>query len=369
MVTLYRVVPALALAILLLWIFYPHASDAKRIIAACDNAPEKSTCYETEVPALYPTKSIPELFTLVREIREKDRDYQFCHVLAHKLGEAIVAENPHGWIDAFALNPRDGLCSNGFLHGLVVGRFRNATLTAEEITAHLPDFTRACTNSSWAHVDRAICMHGIGHLFVFITDADMHEAVRLCNAITRSASEFEKVCLEGVFMQIFQTLEPEDEALIRSLDTAPTRETYRTFCRAFPSDAAGACMREAWSLFSDDLRSGRGIKEFCTGHPGDGDVACYETVATIIARLSLGEPERVARVCESFPSSISCLGIYAQAILEEDRGRVADAVAVCENDDSCRRHLAERAGFLLGNERGPLCAMLSDVRDRCLQVP
>jgi hypothetical protein len=128
-----------------LYIFAPRsAADAGAIVNECAKESDSVECYERVVPALYPAYSIPEVFDILREIRTIDPTYQFCHVLSHKLGEKVVAENPAAWIDAIPLNPGDGMCSNGFIHGVVGGRFRADVLDKEMLEALLPDFRVAC---------------------------------------------------------------------------------------------------------------------------------------------------------------------------------------------------------------------------------
>src|SRR3989344_5149598 len=107
-----------------------YAQDASEV---CVAESDRAACYEREVAGLYPEVPVARVFGVVREIRARDRSYQFCHVLAHKLGERVVAEDPERWLDAIPLNPEDGLCSNGFIHGVIVGRFRAEVLDAETL--------------------------------------------------------------------------------------------------------------------------------------------------------------------------------------------------------------------------------------------
>src|SRR4051812_42345013 len=83
-------------------------ATAKSIVADCSDLHDKATCYETEVPSLYPKMDALEIFDVLRKIRKLDTSYQFCHVAAHKVGGRIVAEDPNKWMDALRLNPTDG---------------------------------------------------------------------------------------------------------------------------------------------------------------------------------------------------------------------------------------------------------------------
>ncbi|MBX4192236.1 hypothetical protein KW798_01995, partial [Candidatus Parcubacteria bacterium] len=117
---------------------------AKQAVDECAGAKDKPSCYEKTVPALFPQYSVSEIFKVVRTVRAMDSSYQFCHVLAHKVGEAAVAADPDKWIDLMSLNPTDGLCSNGFIHGVIGGRFRAEVLDDETIAKLLPQFEMAC---------------------------------------------------------------------------------------------------------------------------------------------------------------------------------------------------------------------------------
>lgn len=343
-----------------LWPDAGVADTAAEFVAKCANHERGSMwCYEQEVPKLYPERSASEIFEVIREIRERDRSYQFCHVLAHKLGELVVAEDVAAWLDAIPLNPTDGMCSNGFIHGVIVGRFRNDTLDEKTLQKTIPDFARACEpRPNWrpSGLDQAICYHGMGHLFMFITGADINRSLSVCDAITRSPTgNFERVCREGVFMQTYQPLEPDDFALLELLPEKPTRDNYRRLCAPYDDDDEGACLREAWPFFRDDIIAGR-VAEFCSGQPNEAEEnKCYESALTIIGRQMLGDSTQSAAACDTVPTPRrgECYTIVAQAILEEDRRQGDEAIAFCEQGGEAVAHvcissLVSRASWLFG---------------------
>lgn len=365
-------------------VFWPQSAalgSASELVALCkDHEGGSMACYEKEVPKLYPGKSVPEIFEIIREIRRRDPGYQFCHVLAHKLGEVTVAENPSAWIDAIPLNPPDGICSNGFIHGVIVGRFRNDALDDKTLNKTVPDFARACEpRDDWAPtgLDQAICYHGMGHLFMFITNADIGKSLEVCDAITRSPTgNFERVCREGVFMQTYQPLEPDDFALLELLPEKPTRENYRRLCASYDDEDEGACLREAWPLFREDIVKGN-VEEFCSGQPNHAEERkCYDSSLTIIGRQTIGNLDHSAAACDAVPRDWqgTCYTIVAQAILEEDRTRGEDALAFCERApqriaDSCIATIASRSTWLFGAEspvRADFCELVAARGQRCI---
>lgn len=356
------------------WFFprFDNTARAAAIVEIC--AAEKDPfCYEREIPALYPGLPLDEVFAVIREVRDLDPSYQFCHVAAHKLGEVAVAEDPAKWLDLIPQNPRDGLCSNGFIHGLIVGRFRNDTLDTPTLENTIPDFARACEpRPDWSpsRLDQAICYHGMGHLFMFITNADIRKSLDVCARIAESPTgNFMRVCREGVFMQIYQPLEPDDYALIELLPEKPTRGNYRRLCAAYGNSAdEGACLREAWPFFREEILTGTGIEAFCSGQPNAAEEdACYESATTIIGRQLLHDAEKAAAACRAVPIArhAPCFSVVAQAILEEDRREGERALAFCARApdavrDACASTLASRARWLFGAspEREQFCALL-----------
>ncbi len=334
----------------------PHALAAD-LISSCAGVEAKDKCYEQTIPAFYPEYSVAEIFSVIRAVREQDKKYQFCHVLAHKVGERVVAEDPSGWVDAMAQNPSDGLCSNGFIHGVVGGRFRAEVLDDSTIDSLVADFTRACEpRPKWvaSELDRAICYHGMGHLYDFITDADLEKALELCARTTPEI--YSRVCVEGVFMQIYQPLEPDDYALIERLPVKLTQESVRPFCTTFGDPKfVGACLRESWPLWSEEIRNGTAVPVFCSGQPNsEQERFCYESVSALIGRTSLADPTKSFNACAHFPEQFksTCLFASALAILEEQRTDSARAVAYCAEtgtfEEGCLAHLASRAHYVFG---------------------
>lgn len=354
--------------------------EVQRIVQECKSAEDRALCYEREVPRLFPRLSLPEVFEVIRQIRREDPTYQFCHVLAHNLGRDAVANDPARWIDLMPQNPFDGLCSNGFIHGVIIGRFRDAVLDNATLAQALPDLERACEpRENWAPtpLDRSICYHGMGHLFDFITDADLQKSLDLCKRIDREPTQdFEGICKAGVFMQIYQPLEPEDYALIKKLPIQPDAANYRKICYSFKDPAAqGACLREAWPLFFEELKTGKGVVKFCSGEPNlTEEDLCYVGVATIIGRQLLDDPAAVASACDAFPKDYmgKCYLAGAQAVIEEDRTRSDEAIALCNRGPVatfCIQNLLNRRDFLFApgsRERDAFCSALpSPYREDC----
>lgn len=366
---------ALVLGIALVAILRPSASIAAEIVSKCASETERATCYENTVPKLYPEKSIPEVFDIVREIRASDPSYQFCHVLAHKLGRDAALVHGDEWLSLMPLNPPDGMCSNGFMHGLIIGHFRDATLDDAALERAIPDFARACEPTpEWqpTSLDQAICYHGLGHLFMFITFGDIPKSLTVCARVSHSPTgDFSRVCREGVFMQIYQPLEPDDYALIDALPEKPTKENYRRLCSAYTPEDEGACLREAWPLFREEIFKGAGASTFCAGQPNRTEEDfCYESVTTIVGRMLLDSADQAKNVCDTMPEERQelCYLSVAQSFIEEDRSASDQALTFCKGAPervavACARTLLDRINFYFGSQseyRSNFCRAINE---------
>ncbi|MEI6863805.1 MAG: hypothetical protein WCK46_00320 [Candidatus Adlerbacteria bacterium] len=349
----------------------------------CAQKPDSAGCYERTVPRLLYVVPVTDVFSVIREIQTQDTSYRFCHVLAHNIGQDEVARDTGAWVSLMHKNPPDSVCSNGYIHGIIVGRFHAAELPPEQIDAIEPDLARACEPAAdWSptNLDKAMCYHGMGHVLTFITGADMPRAVSYCKkiAIKTNGEDYSQTCISGVFMQIFQPLEPEDYELIERLPAKPTRDTLAQFCGAYKTEEERSlCFGEGWPLFRDDLKTAAGVQAFCTTVKDSAtQTNCYRTALTIGARTSLGQPEKQMAVCSALPGALGqeCFGILAEAFVEEDRTQGPAAAAICTHageqySESCFGYLANLANFTFGSDtvnREKLCAVLPEsMRQQC----
>jgi len=359
---------------------------AAEVFAVCSDAPHRPTCYEQEVPKLLSSISMEDAFVVVRRIQQTDPSYRFCHVLGHKLGEQEVAKDPTNWFDVIPRCPSDGLCSNGCIHGAAVERFNKEVFSDEEIEAAIPDLKRACEAREGYNptpLDQAICYHGIGHMNVHLTSARVEKSLEICDrvAVKEDGRDFERVCDEGVFMQLFQPLEPEDFALVEQLPVQPTKENLAQFCKDNGRDAeeAAACWREGWPFYSQEMHTPEGLTAFCdTGMGIEAENRCYDTTLSIIGRSSLDDPDAASRLCSGLAAArqAQCFAIAAGAILEEDRTQGPAAAAFCgnapteSNREACYDRLTSTATFVFhptDPKLRELCSALpTPWHDRCV---
>ncbi len=352
-------------------------SYAQQMVELCKDAPHRPTCYETEVPKLVRDISTVEIFDVVRQIRVLDSEYLYCHVLAHNLGKYEVSLDPDKWLDVVATGPTDGLCSNGFAHGAIVTRFSDEDLSKEEFDAALDDLAIACEGREGfdpTDLTKAICYHGIGHVLIHMTLAKVNESLEACEIISQKddGRDYRQVCTEGIYMQLFQPLEPEDYALVDMLSYAPTKENLKKFCSDFSNNDTqyGACWREAWPLFDEQLDTGAGIENYCGQLSVSQDrEQCFVSAFTIVGRSGLSTPEKMAQTCNGVSSQYQgmCFSRSANAFPEEDPQLIKEGVAFCARAEAknaqneCYKFLARVASFNFHKDSpafNELCAAL-----------
>ena len=358
---------------------------AKEMVELCKDSPYRPLCYEKEVPKLVSILPTERIFEVVRAIRTHDPEYLYCHVLAHNLGKYEVSLDPDSWLNVLATGPTDGLCSNGFAHGAIVTRFNDEDLSKEEFDAALGDLAIACEERegfSPTELSKAICYHGIGHVLIHMTLAKVNESLEACEIISQKEDgrDYRQVCTEGVYMQLFQPLEPEDFALVDMLPYAPTKDNLKKFCSDFSSNDTqyGACWREAWPLYGTSMYESDGIFEYCSAlTPAQDRESCFVSAFTINGRHGLGTPEKMAKTCNGVPEEYQgmCFARGANAFPEEDPSLVKNGVAFCalateeEAQNECYTFLANVASFNFHPESPAfeeLCSLLpSEFENRC----
>ncbi len=354
---------------------------ARVIVTWCayDNSFEKVRCYEEYVTKLYPRLSVSDIFSVVRSVRVFDSSYINCHPLAHKIARMVVSEDPRSWQEVLHYNP-DDVCSNGFLHEAISSRFKGVKPTESEIAALLPRVTDACSlpNSRYRSLfDRALCYHGLGHLFLFLTEARVDDALALCDVVADPPMLLYRSCIRGVFMQIFQPVEQEDHDLLQVLAPLPTRETYRDFCAKFSnSEHEGVCLREAWVLYEEEVLYKGGTMSFCRRQPdNEQKMLCERALMRLIGRY-VHPDSSIVKEClkfDVFSKRVDCISLAAEVKLIEDRSAHKKAIAFCrargeEYAFLCEQSLAERTGDIYGisEEGSKLCAaFLPTLREAC----
>ncbi len=328
---------------------------ARAVVTDCKSVDYRPLCYEKKIPALMDRGlSMEKAFAVTSEVQILDPDYHYCHVLAHNISAKETAKDPSKWRYVVARAP-SGMCGNGGLHGAFQERFRTDALPNAAMGELLPELRGTCDpRSGWAptFLERSSCMHGIGHLTMYITSADINKSIALCEtlAFTSPIEDFRRTCIDGAFMQIFQPLEPEDKGLVEKI--APTAEKRAGFCARFTGLARTSCIKESWPLVVDTLSTPKGFTALCA--PLEKEAEEYRYCTSGLVYVVFGRFEyntgKMIKLCAQLPEGLKkiCVSRTASRFIETDWRNIPQALSVCssasaDTKDACYTELIEFA--------------------------
>lgn len=139
--------------------------------------------YRSILQAFENTENYPEVFSR-------------CHQVVHFIGQYAYKTNP----DVRSLYQNgSSVCWGGFYHGVMEAYFTNNTYSDRE--QFILDIKNICGSESDYSARRlfAECLHGIGHAMMFVSNHDLLQALRWCDALTDIQSI--RTCYGGVFME------------------------------------------------------------------------------------------------------------------------------------------------------------------------
>ena len=367
--------------------------EAQRVVATCASAQLqlRENCYERTVPSLYPKFSVSDLFVILADIQTRDPQYTSCHVAAHAVGARVADENPDHWMDAVHLNPPDSPCDGGYLHGLLSERFNAEVLSPATIQGLIPAFKHVCEpTDTWhpAALEEYLCYHGMGHLYVFITNADMPRALELCKETVPAlfTQEGPRLCYNGAFMEILTPTGPDGFVLQKQLKVDVTKDSVKTYCRTFQVDPMqyGTCLQRGMILYQPPLTSGQQIDSYCADEP-DSDEHHYCLVRgfkNLGFYLSL-YARQDSTVCDGAPASERqlCYNTVSLILLKEDNGlgNAHHAIAFCDSisdtnsSAACAQSLAAHGAYFYGPNSesfNQFCSLFSgSLKETCVSSP
>lgn len=357
------------------------AKYADIILSKCSKESYHPACYDKEIPKLMDSISFEDAFKVTRIVQEKDPTYQYCHVLAHNLSAREVAKDPSKWKELVSRCP-SGMCSNGCIHGGFQERFRAESLTDKQIIEIKPDLKNLCEDRDNWHptgLEQASCYHAIGHLTMYMTSANIDKSIALCKevAIKNDRRDFGQLCFDGVFMQIFQPLEPEDFALVKG--KVPTKENVEAFCSKYTGQMKGSCLSESWPLFRDELQKPEGLVAFCSKSEASEQNRCYSAIIYVLTPQFNFDLQKIEAYCSGLPENISkiCFANAASRMIETDYRNANKAASLCSNaisasQNACFEELLKYSdyNFHAGSEEFlKFCNALPNTwKDKCLKV-
>lgn len=358
------------------------AQYAAQVIKKCSSSKYHPNCYNEEVPKLMTKISMEDAFKVTSFIQDKDSSFGYCHVLSHKLSSLEVDKNPDKWMDVLPRCPANGMCANGCLHGALQERFRVESLSADQIEKAIPDLKVACeARAGWnpTGLDQAICYHGLGHLTMYITNSNFKKALELCNRIAKKdgGRNFTGVCYEGLFMQLFQPLEPEDFALVKG--KTPEQKNLLSFCSQFETKSQQqACWEEGFPLYREEIKTAKGIVNFCMNSPNQYAIDhCFDMLFTALGQAANFDASIITEVCRDIPEGRrgQCFANGALSMIQADKKFIDRATGLCSRaqpfqvTQDCYNKLADMAlyNFHSGTEElNRFCSKLPEnLYDKC----
>lgn len=276
---------------------------ANQILSKCSQATYHSSCYDKEIPLLMdnPTNlSMEEAFKVSELVQEKDSSYQYCHVLGHNLSSKETGKDPSKWKEVLTRCP-NGVCANGCLHGSLMERFKSESLTDPELEQLKPELVGVCEKrANWQPTksQQGVCFHGLGHLLMYASAADINKSIEICNFLTSQSQtkSYSRQCVDGAFMQIYQPLEAEDFALIKGKEVK--KDQLARFCNQFSLQVKTECYLESWPLSADEILNPSGLIRFCsfTKDPVEKERCYFKTIGIITTKLSTQDKDMVNKI-------------------------------------------------------------------------
>jgi len=347
------------------------ADDA---VARCKGVADLQTCYDNELVKTMDRVSMEDAFKVTQLVQRLDSAYAYCHVLGHKLAAKETAKDPSGWKTVIARCP-SGVCSNGCIHGAFQERFRTDSFTSEELMQHRSELDDVCEprmNWSPTGLEQASCYHALGHLLMYITDADIHKSVELCEQIAGAHArtrDFRQLCFDGAFMQIFQPLENSDFVLIKG--KVPTAKDMSKFCSPFKGAQREPCWAESWPLVREQILTPEGLSRFC-----EDDILskadrnrCFTGMFYVVTAQFQLDSNRMLNFCKEIAPTYRgrCYANAASRMIETDYVNIEKAVKLCASavddasKDECFAELVQYSTYDFkpgAPEQTRLCSLL-----------
>lgn len=315
----------------------PLEEYARQVYEYCSKEGYRPSCYDKEIPKLMDVLTMEEAFAVTKLVQDRDPQYVYCHVLGHQLSFQESQKNKTHWKDILSRCPL-AMCNYGCLHGSLVERFRGEVLTDEQIATILPDLQDVCEpRPGFApnELQISMCYHALGHLALYVTGGKPERALPVCEkiALKPDGRDYLNTCAQGIFMTVFQGVDPEDIALVK--DIKPEPERIPAFCAQY-GQHWWACRRESYPSFREEVRTPQGLVRFCSYATSEEILKdCYMSVLnlfTVEAFEYTDGIDRVAAYCQGIPLTMRgfCYAGVGMRLVQIDPLRqVHTAVAVC----------------------------------------
>lgn len=313
------------------------AGFAKDIIRRCSSASYKIGCYDHQIPQLMDPPgnlTMNQAFSVAKLVQKNDREYLNCHLLGHEISAKQTSRNPDRWEDVVMQCPND-TCSSGCIHGAFQERFRTDSMSPGQISKILPQLKDLCSRSGDKNGSSqrvGSCYHGVGHLAMYITGADVKTSLKICDnlLIEKRPIDYHQTCYEGVFMQLFQPLEPDDIALVKGKQ--PQKQDLLTFCSQFSGMYQTVCWKEGWPLYQTDLNSPNDLVKYCSAlKDQNAQDTCLRTLIIVATSKFSTDKQKLEQYCDNMKADKQgvCFDRVMSFLVETSPTLINDAKDIC----------------------------------------
>lgn len=324
----------------MIWVIKPQSAKsdlrhyADEVLENCRGEKYRPSCYDREIPKLMDTISMEQAFEVTRLVQDKDPQYAYCHVLGHELSAREVRKDLSKWKDVVTRVP-SGLCSNGGIHGAFQERFRAEYFTDDQKEEMKSELAVVCEKrGTWSPtgLEQASCYHALGHLTMYLSQAEINESLVICDQIAqkRDGRDYRRLCYDGAFMQIYQPLEPEDFALVEGKEV-PKNELY-DYCAKFPQAQRSSCWSEGWPLYRNEILKPEGLVDFCSKAVPSEQRRCHDGLVYVVTAQFGLDGDKMLPYCSAMPELWKgrCFGNAATRMIETDYRNISKAVDFCK---------------------------------------
>lgn len=336
---------------------------------------KKTTCYDNALSDLTKTMSMTNVFKVTAQVQKKDKDYAYCHVVGHKIASEEVKKDPARWQEVVQQCPNDQ-CANGCIHGAFQERFKAEHLSNSQVDLIKSELTSVCIPTDlWqpSYISRTACYHALGHMFMYMTSADTNRSLSLCREILKDDPQQDLVryCYEGAFMQVYQSLGPEDDALVKLIKPRNQAQSA-AFCNRYTDNIARvSCWNQSWPLFFKDIsQNPDNLVRFCSNIDLKDRFLCYGPLISIITVQFKFNNPKINNYCLRLPHDIQglCFNTASQRMVEVDSTLISKAINLCalapmENASGCYKGIFKMfqiGNYFPGDQRQKVCKLFPE---------
>ena len=160
----------------------------------------RNNCYKEVGKLLFDQMGYQKVLDSFQANEAYPEIFSRCHEVTHYLGRSAYLETKS--IPAL-YNQDRSVCHGGFYHGVIEGYFaeKNLLVLGEPSAELASNIKSVCGNSNDYSVPRfySECVHGIGHAMMYITDAELPESLKFCDALSTRSDQ--QTCYGGALME------------------------------------------------------------------------------------------------------------------------------------------------------------------------